>query len=342
MEDMKTNMASKEDVDQLKAMMFHVFEKLTFLENTIQISSAINHASNASMEDILVAGGWKWDRNDEGLKSAERFSWKNNAWERVSSMDEGRVGATSFAYDNQLFVAGGCYNDVIEVLDWNKNDLKWEEFAATLPHYCERLVSVVYQNHAILFSTREDSDNMDTYVELSLTEPYMCKKLCTFPELAHNHYRLLAFENKVLLFGGNDGGRILDNVLEFDLRTNTFNDMPPLPCPLEEMAAVRWGDQAVLIGGLNENGQSNKVYMYNSKSGQTTELPPMREERAGCCAVITGNTIVVMGGRGKIKGRLRSVEAFTMGGYSWRPLPAMNDIRSLATAVVLPTKNVPN
>ena len=39
-------------------------------------------------------------------------------------------------------------------------------------------------------------------------------------------------------------------------------------------------------------------------------------------------------------GRVRSVEAFTLGGYTWRYLPAMNDIRSAPTATVLPTKNV--
>jgi hypothetical protein len=64
----------------------------------------------------------------------------------------------------------------------------------------------------------------------------------------------------------------------------------------------------------------------------------MLEERSASAAVITGNTIVVMGGMGT-PGRLRSVEAFTLGGYSWRYLPAMNDIRSAATATVLPTKN---
>jgi hypothetical protein len=103
------------------------------------------------------------------------------------------------------------------------------------------------------------------------------------------------------------------------------------------MTAVRWGDEAILIGGFDKDGQSKKVYMYNSKTGNTIELPSMLEERSGCAAVITGNTIVVMGGRGKTTGRVRSVEAFTLGGYSWRYLPAMNDIRSLATATVLPT-----
>ena len=58
---------------------------------------AVNCAANALMADILVgmvAGGWDSDGN--ALKAVERFS----------SMNVGRVGATSFVYENQVFVAG--------------------------------------------------------------------------------------------------------------------------------------------------------------------------------------------------------------------------------------------
>ena len=55
---------------------------------------AVNYAANALMADILVAGGWDSDGN--ALKAVERFS----------SMNVGRVGATSFVYENQVFVAG--------------------------------------------------------------------------------------------------------------------------------------------------------------------------------------------------------------------------------------------
>ena len=167
------------DVDEVKGLMFEMFEKLRFLENTMQYSSAMNYLSTSLMQDILVSGGCSGVGNY--LKSVERFSWKK------------------------------------------------------------------------------------------------------------------------------------------------------LP--------VRWGDQAVLIGGYGNGQYSKKVFMYHSKTGSTIELSSMLEERNGCAAVITGNTIVVMGGRGR-SGRVRSVEAFTLGGYSWRYLPAMNDIRTLATATVLPTKSI--
>ena len=319
-----------------KALMVHMFEKLRFLENAIQISSAVNYASNLLIEDILVAGGL--DSEDNKLKSVEKFSLKKNVWERVSSMNAGRVRATSFVYENQVFVIGGCNSPIIEVLNLNKDSLQWEMSEATLSINCNRLRSVVYLNHAVLFCTCSKADNVS---ELCLTAPYTCKQFCVIPDPQRKYYTVIAFEHKVLILGGEsakDLGDVLDDVLEFDLTTKEFKAMPSLPSAAKFMVGVRWGDQAVLIGGYDEDGPSNKVLMYDSKTGNTTELPSMLEERSAPAAVITGNTIVVMGGKGQ-SGRVRSVEAFTFGSYSWRYLPAMNDIRSGATATVLPTKN---
>ena len=326
-------------VDEVKGLMIQMFEKLRCFENANQISSTVNYASNLLMEDILVAGGWDTDGNE--LKSVERFSWKTNVWEKVSSMNVGRMGATSFVYENQVFVAGGCDSPVIEIVNLNELPLQWEISEATLPFSCSRLRSVVYQNRAVLFCVCADSD---CCTELCLTAPYTSKQLCEMPEPLREDYTVVVFQQKVLIFGGETYpddfyAAFLDNVLEFDLTTKKFKVLPPLPRAAKLMAAVRWGDQVVLIGGFGENGPSKKVLMYDSKTGNTTELPSMLEERTGCAAVITGNTIVVMGGKGK-SGRVRSVEAFTLGGYSWRYLPAMNDIRSAPTATVLPRQNV--
>jgi hypothetical protein len=332
MEGLKEGLASKEDV---KALMVQMFEKLRFLENTIQMSSAISFASNAVVEDILVAGGW--NTRGSTLQSAERFSWKNNLWERVASMNIGRITGTSFVYENQLFVAGGCDSDVIDALNLNEGLLQWDGSATKLPYYCTSLRSVVYQNSAVIFCA---CGKTDYCAAISLTAPHTCKQLCYLPEPPRKAYSVVAFEHKVLIFGGSSAtsDRLLDSVLEFDISTNEFKAMPPLPCGLENAAAVRWGDQAILIGGFGERDQSKKVFMYDSKTGNITKLPSMLEERSGCAAVITGSTIVAMGGMGR-SGRVRSVEAFTLGGYSWRHLPTMNDIRSGATATVLPTKN---
>ena len=324
------------DVDDLKRLMMQMFEKLRFLENTIQISSAINCASNEFMEDILVAGGW--DSDDNKLKSVERFSWKKNVWEKVSSMNVGRITAASFVYENQVFVLGGCFSPSFEALLLNEDPLQWDISKAKLPFHCTCLRSVVYQSRAVIFCACGNSDHC---TELCLTAPYTCKKLCEMPEPQRKFYTVVAFEKKILIFGGKNvkDNHRLGDVLEFDLTTREFKVLPSLPGVVSSMAGVRWGDQAVLIGGFDEDGPSKKVLMYDSTTGTTADLPSMLEKREACAAVITGNTIVVMGGR-RESGRVRSVEAFTLGGYSWRYLPAMNDVRSSATATILPTKSV--
>ena len=147
-------------------------------------------------------------------------------------------------------------------------------------------------------------------------------------------------QDRVLIFGGSSvsSDNFLDSVSQFDLRTSELKAMSSLPCAMSNMAGTRWEDQAVLVGGYGNGEYSKTVLMYDSKSGNTTELPSLLEGRSSCAVVITGNKIVVMGGKGE-SGRVRSVNAFTLGGYSWRYLSAMNDIISAPTATVLPTKN---
>ena len=330
-EEMKEKMKGMAcDIDDVKGFIVQIFEKLRFLANTAQISTGMNYES--LKEDILVAGGL--DSRGNYLKSVERFSCKDSVWEKVSSMNVARKGASSFVYENQVFVAGGCDSHVVEMLDFNEDQLQWTKSVARVPSLRD-LRSVVYQDRVVLFCV---SGKTDDCTELCLTPPYTCKRVCKIPEPPRKYYTVVGFEHKVMIFGGLSGINYLDDALQFDIGTNQFKVMPSLPCKLRDMAAVRWGDQAVLIGGFGDRGPSKEVLMYDSKTGNTTKLPSMLEERSACAAVITGNTIVVMGGRGEF-GRVRSVEALTLGGYSWRHLPAMNDIRSVPTATVLPTKN---
>ena len=95
----------------------------------------------------------------------------------------------------------------------------------------------------------------------------------------------------------------------------------------------------VVLGGCDEDRQVlNDVFMYDCKTGKTTTLPSMLERRCKCCAIITGNTIVVMGGENEKEDSLRSVECFTMGGSTWEYLPDMNNDRYWAVAQVLPSE----
>ncbi|CAB4015476.1 Hypothetical predicted protein [Paramuricea clavata] len=66
-------------------------------------------------QDILVASG--------ECDGAEIFS----------EMNESHVAASSFVYNNKLFVIKGTFTETIETLDLNELALKWIEFSDEFP-----------------------------------------------------------------------------------------------------------------------------------------------------------------------------------------------------------------
>jgi N-acetylneuraminic acid mutarotase len=318
-------------VDEVKVMMSQMLEKFNMLELLSKLPSPTEGMFNTPREDILIAGGW-------GAKCAEIFSWEKNGWYETSEMNEGHTRASSFIYNEQLFVFGGLGTKIIETLDLNESPLKWMEFSDELPYEGDDHQTVVYQQRVIHIGgyNRNEGKTSNVISELQLTSPCTLKELCQMPQTRDCH-GAEAFEDKVLILGGQDDNEVvLDSVLEFDPKKNECKELPSLPHPMKEMATVRWRDQVVVLGGRDEDDQVlNDVFMYDCKTGKITALPSMLEKRCDCCAVITGNTIVVMGG--KNSAYLSSVECFTMGGSTWKYLPSMNEKRSQAVAELLPS-----
>ena len=324
------------DVDEVKVMMSHVLEKFNMLEHLNKLPSPTEEMLNTPREDILIAGGY-------GDKAGtEIFSWEKNGWSKVSPMNEKHVEASSFIYEDQLFVAGRDASKTIETLDLSVLPLKWMKCPGKLPYICDGHQTVVYQEHVIHIGgyNYDEHEWSNVISELQLTPPYNVKELCRMPE-PREYHRAEIFEDKVLILGGEKSfvrKDNLDSVLEFDVKTNQCKEMTSLPRPLRSMATVQWRDQVVVLGGRDkDNKVLNDVFMYDCKTGKITVLPSMLEKRFGCCAVISGNTIVVMGGRNEEGKNLKSVECFTMKGYTWKYLPAMNKARWFAVAEVLPS-----
>ena len=318
------------DVDEVKVMMSQVLEKLNILEHLNKLPSPTEGMLNTPREDILIAGGY----GDE--TGTEIFSWEKNGCFEVSPMNVKHSYASSFIYKDQLFVAGGYRSKTIETLNLSVLLLKWRKFPTELPFPCQDFQTVVCQQTVIHIGgyNYEKSEESNVISELQLTSPSSCfmKELCQMPKPRECHSAEV-FEDKVLILGGNnDFLNILDSVLGFDPKRNECKEMSKLPVALSNLATVRWREELVVLGGLNKEYEAvNDVFMYNIRTGKITVLPSMLEKRHSCSAVITGNTIVVMGGQNKNK----TVECFTMGGSTWEYLPSMNKARSNAVAEVL-------
>ena len=337
--DLKENLSTvNKDMNDVKVMMSQILEKLNVFELMNKLPSPSEGMLNTRKEDILIAGGAYYSKS---AKHPEIFSWEKNGWFEISSMNEQHASASSFIYEDQMFVVGGYRSKTIETLNLNELPLKWKKCATDLPYPCSYHQTFVHQQRVIHIGgyNYNMGRKSDVISELQLTSPSIMKELCRMPESQHFHGAEIV-DDKVLIYGGDtDNSNRLDSVLEFDLYKNECKRMPPLPYPLSRMATVHWRDQAVLLGGCDKDGKVlNDVFMYDCKTGKITVLPSMLEKRSACCAVITGNTIVVMGGvneKGKV---LNSVECFTMGGSTWEHLPAINMARYGAVAEVLPSR----
>ena len=337
--DIKDNLSkANKDVDEVKVMMTQVLEKLNMLELLNKLASPAEGMLNTPREDILIAGGYG-DHTSNSGKSTEIYSWEKNGWFEVSPLNEDHYGASSFIYKDQLFVVGGSDRETIETLDLNELPLKWTIFRGQLPYECADHQTVIYQQRVIHIGGYNHGKGVSNVIsELQLTSPCTLNELCQMPARRECHGAEV-FQDKVLILGGETSGNRTDSVLEFDLIRNECKKMPKLPFALISMATVHWRDAVVVLGGRDKYGQAlNDVFMYNCRTGKITALPSMLEKRSSCCAVITGNTIVVMGGENEKGEDLSSVECFTMGSStSWEHLPAMHKARWKAVAEVLPS-----
>ncbi|CAB4031888.1 galactose oxidase [Paramuricea clavata] len=331
-EDVKENLSKvNKDVDEVKVMMSQMLEKFNMLELLSKLPSLTEGMFNTPREDILIAG-------DLGTgRSAEIFSWEKNGWYEICQMNKRHVGASSFIYNEQLFVVGGC-TKTIETLDFNELPLKWMEWSDELPYESYYHQTVVCQQSVIHIGgyNVEEGKNSNVISELQLTSPCTLKVLCQMPQPRDSH-GAEAFEDKILILGGDVHDDVLDSALEFDPEKNECKELPSLPRPMQGMATVLWRDQVIVLGGRDKDDHAlNDVFMYDCKTGKITALPYMLKKRNQCCAVITGNTIVVMGGDDDDDDH-SSVECFTMGSSMWKYLPSMNEERPRTVAEVLPS-----
>ena len=315
-----------EGFDEMKDVLVKMEGKME--ENTRKVTNT----ASGDKENIIVAGG-------RGTDSVEMFNWRQRTWSPLQSMRKERYGATSFVYNNHVTIAGGiCSGRVDDMIRMNINpnpdlSMRWSECPVKLPTKLAGHSSVLYNDHLIATGGYNGNGVSDCIHEVQLVPPYAVKTLSRMPERRQFHSTQL-FDDNLLIVGGRTTDRhrdSLSSVVLYDIKKNECKHLAPLPYEVSQMATVRWGDNIVVIGGVDKRSNAlDTVIIYNVKTEQSHMLPSMRCKRYGCTAVVIGNNIVVLGGLGK-----KSVEAFNFESYSWQELPEMSQARWFPTAVVV-------
>jgi hypothetical protein len=324
-----------EGFDQMKDVLVKMEDRIK--ENTRKV----RNTTSGDKENIIVAGGYKTD-------SVEIFNWSQKSWAPLQSMPKKRWGASSFLHNNHVMIVGGCcrgpgYVDNMIRMNIDPNpDLSthWSNCPVKLPSKLAYYSSALYNNQLMVTGGCIESldQTSDCIHEVQLVPPYTVKTLSRMPEPRQGHSTEI-FDDNLLIIGGRTTNRSKDSlssIVQYDIKKNECKQLAPLLYEVNYMATVRWGDNIVVIGGVDNDGNIlDTVIMYNVKTEQSHMLPPMRCKRRGCTAVVIQNNIVVLGGRDQLGRDLKSVEAFNFESYHWEELPEMSEERWLDTAVVV-------
>ena len=329
------------EVKGLKTAILEAFDQMkdVLVKMEDNIKEKVRNAPSGDRENIIVAGGV---RND----SVEMFNWRQRTWSPLQSMPKKRRGATSFVYNNQVVIAGGwCpFDEVDNMITMNvdpRPDLSthWGECAVKLPAKLACHSSVLCKDKLMVTGGYGENATSDKIHEVQIVPPYTVKTLSRMPEPRRSHCTEI-FDDSLLILGGKKTGHCRDNlssVVLYDIKTNVCKQLAPLPYEVSNMATVRWGNNVVVIGGIDKRGKAlNTVIMYNVKTEQSHILPPITYKRYGCTAVVVENNIVVLGGYGEPEEVImKSVESFNFERYTWQELPEMFQGRWWHTAVVV-------
>jgi predicted nucleic acid-binding Zn-ribbon protein len=321
-----------EGFDEMKDVLVKMEDKIE--ENTRKV----RNTASGDKENIIVAGGY-------GTDSVEMFNWRQRTWSPLQSLPKKRYAATSFVYHNHVTIAGGnCSGYVDDMIRMNINpnpDLSthWSDCPVQLPGKLSYHSSVLYNDELIVTGGTSNGNAVsDCIHEVQLTPPYTAKTLSRMPEPRLYHSTQL-FDDSLLIVGGSTTvscQNSLSSVVLYDIKKNECNQLAPLPYEVSDLATVRWGDNIILIGGIDKRlNRLDTVIIYNVKTEQSCMLPPMRCKRRGCTAVVIGNNIVVLGGEDDQRRVLKSVEVFNFESYTWQELPEMSQARWWHTAVVV-------
>ena len=292
-------------------------------------------------QKIFVLGG-----RDEKypLNSVQSYSWSENSWTPEPSMNKARSAPSAFVHDRQIYVSGGWtgteFTDSIESLNVDGEHNEWVETPIKMPVKRNQQKMVCHENNAILTGGYDGDNVLDGIYEIKLNPPHTSKLLTKMPEPRY-HHGCNMIDNQVVVVGGRTSNYFKgtkNTVYVYDIKTNKCKILPPLPFRVSGMATVSYKGNVILIGGVNEKGQTlNRVVMYDVKTGNIKMLPCLNHKRTQCAAVICGNVIVVTGGYDyETQSYLQSVECLDLNTSVWRELAPMTTKRGFATAVLKP------
>ncbi len=136
--------------------------------------------------------------------------------------------------------------------------------------------------------------------------------------------------------GGPCSGNPLDVVERYDIATDTWTTVAPLPMPISDAAAVATGGKLYIIGGCNGDTFTffNTVLVYNPTTNTWSSLATMPTARASLVSGIVGSNLYAIGGwDGVAPLGLTTNEVYNIASNTWSTAAPMPTSRGEAGVV---------
>ena len=303
---------------------------------------------------IIVIGGRGQD--GQSLRSVEGFLFVRGRWIELPAMNIPRSFMSAVVFGNEIVVSGGdtgpAITDTIEVLNLAETPLQWRISPANLPVPLCGHQTVVYEGKLIVIGGRDGNEerNSEMIYQILLAPPYTFNVLELLgTPVAWHGAELVGYD--IFIFGGEGRRRFVptSNVFAYNLVREELRPMQCLPRAVMGMATVTKGTSVAVVGGLDDNKQElDKVFMYDTSSGEHHSLPEMNEKRGGCCAAISftfetrsscssekfTDALFVVGNERS----LNTFEGYSFESRRWIDMPPMREPRRFCSMVVAPVE----
>jgi Kelch motif/Protein of unknown function (DUF1668) len=116
--------------------------------------------------------------------------------------------------------------------------------------------------------------------------------------------------------------------------SRAWQQAAPLPDPRGEVTAARVGGEIAVVGGFERGGtNSARVDAYSPARDTWRRLPDLPVTVDHAMSAAANGRLYVLGGYGRLRGKLRSAWVLSPGG-GWRPLPPLPAPRAAGGAAV--------
>jgi hypothetical protein len=331
MNEMKVRLDEVNDtLKRMAATQDEFIEKFKAYDKSIKdLQDPLRCASSATMQQhnaiivngqIFIFGG----HDDKTGKSLEVFNWSTKTWTLIKNcLFAKRHCAYTFLYERKIMICGGEATDRIEYLNPREDKYTSSVFSCTTP--CAEHCGTLCGNRVIAFYNDIREVSLESHEEPkklvgesgyrsryagvhcfgkiiyvvggneSKMEKYDVDKneLKALPSLPYkvSNMATVAYKQNIIIFGGQDGKKSLNDVVMFNVATHDYKRLPSMLEKRSGSTAVIMGEVVVVMGGQSTDAKGKSIalntveyHVIGQKIWQ--KLPAMHLAREGATACV--------------------------------------------------------